>query len=330
MPDLPNLDVDNVRIVFNDGNHNAFTDLCRFGDRFYLCFRSCPDGHGVHATACIVILASGDASDWREVYRFSVSGRDTRDPHFLIFRDTLFVYTGTWLEPAEGEPRDLNAHLGYAAWSGNGSAWEGPRQLEGTYGHYIWRAATCGARAYLCARRRKGFRPGVHGEADPADIQGAMLESEDGLIWRFCACFTEDHGDETAFLIETDGAILALARGGGGIPARVCRSVFPYTEWTRTSLDRNVGGPLLARWGDRYLVGGRKSIEPERPVTALYWLQDEALHEAAELPSGGDNSYPGFAALSDTKGLLSYYASHEGSGSSQAPSAIYLADLSIA
>lgn len=329
MTDVPSVSIDAVRIVLNDGNHNAFTDLCRFQDRFYLCFRSCPDGHGVYATACVVILSSDDSKGWGEVHRFSVPDRDTRDPHFLVFDDRLFVYTGTWLEPAEGQPRDLNAHLGYAAWTADGSSWEGPQALEGTYGHYIWRAAAYGGKAYLCGRRRRGFRSGVQGEADPADIEGAMLESDDGLVWRFSAFFAEERGDETAFLFEDDGSVVAIARGGGNVAARVCRSAPPYTAWTRTDLDRNVGGPLLAKWGDRYLVGGRKSIEPNPPATTIYWLADDALHEIAELPSGGDNSYPGFVALSEAKGLLSYYSSHEGSGNSSAPSAIYLAELSI-
>ena len=202
MASPPGISVESVRTVYNDGNHNAFTNLCRFGDRYYLCFRSCPDGHMVFTSSSIVILASEDGADWREAHRFSVPDRDTRDPHFLVLNDTLFVYTGTWLAPVEDEPRDLNAHLGYAVWSADGRTWEGPRVLEGTYGHYIWRAAAYAGKAYLCGRRRKGFRSGVQGEADPADIEGAMLESDDGLIWQFSAFFTEDHGDETAFLFE--------------------------------------------------------------------------------------------------------------------------------
>jgi hypothetical protein len=97
----------------------------------------------------------------------------------------------------------------------------------------------------------------------------------------------------------------------------------------RVNLDRNVGGPLLARWNDRYLVGGRNSIDPTNPTTALYWLVDDHLEEAAELPSGGDNSYPGFVQLGPDRGLLSYYSSHEGSGTHLAPSSIYLAELSL-
>ncbi|MHC4120501.1 MAG: hypothetical protein ACYSWO_23655, partial [Planctomycetota bacterium] len=48
--ELPEVEVTNVRRVFHDGHHNAFTDLVRFRGRFYLTFRSCPDGHMVHPT----------------------------------------------------------------------------------------------------------------------------------------------------------------------------------------------------------------------------------------------------------------------------------------
>ena len=329
MADTPSVRIDAVHQVFNDGNHNAFTDLCRFKDRFYLTFRSCPNGHSVSDTARIIVLASEDTREWTQVTTFSVPHRDTRDPHFLILRDRLFVYTGTWFAVPEGQTRNLNDHLGYGIWSDDGRDWEGPRLLEGTYGHYVWRAAAYGDRAYLCGRRRHEFIAGVPDESDPARIEGAMLASDDGLVWRTCALFTEDYGNETAFLFEDDGSVLALARGAGPLPARICRSHPPYTEWTRTELDRNVGGPMIVKWGDRTLVGGRNTVDPDRPVTALYWLIDDALHPAAELPSGGDNSYPGFLPLSDTQGLLSFYSSHEGSGSGLAPSAIYLAELSV-
>ena len=319
----PQLRVDSVRKIFDDGDHNAFTDLCRFQDRFFLTLRSCADGHMVFASSRIVVLTSEDASEWREVFSFSVPDRDVRDPHFLAFNDTLFVYTGTWLVPPERKERDLNDHLGYAVRSTDGESWQSPHQLEGTYGHYVWRAAAHGGKAYLCGRRRRGFISGYDAENSPEIIEGAMLESDDGLVWKHSALFTEAYGDETAFLFEDGGSILALARGAGPQSARLCRSKSPYDQWTRVDIDRNVGGPLLAKWGSRYLVGGRKTLDPDRPRTALYWLVDDTLAEIAELPSGGDNSYPGFLPLDNARGLLSYYSSHEGSTS------VYLAELGL-
>jgi len=320
----PQVTVSNLRRVFHNGEHNAFTDLCRFRDQLYLTFRSCPDGHGVSPTASVIILRSkDDGATWEPVHRFSVKERDTRDPHFLIFRDRLFVYVGTWWSgtgPLPREEYDMNKHLGYAAWSEDGAKWSEPIMLEGTYGHYIWRAAAHGGKAYLCGRRKTEFA--VNG----GGLQSAMLESDDGLVWKTRSLFSETGGNETAFLFENDGSVLAIDRHRD--PSMLIRAKPPYTDWTRQPLDRFVGGPLIVKWGDRYLVGGRRKTE-KGPKTSLCWLVGDALHEFAELPSGGDNSYPGFVPLSPTRGLVSYYSSHEKDAEGNTITAIYLAELNL-
>ena len=326
---VPDLHIGPPRKLVDDGFHNAFTDLCFFKGRLYLCYRRCPDGHMLFASSQIVVLASDDGDHWEEVFVFGAAPRDVRDPHFLIFNDRLFVYSGAWAIPDKDQPRTLNDHLGFAAYSENGLNWHGPDQLEGTYGHYIWRAAAHGNTAYLCGRRRKNYAPGEEEKTDRTQIESALLQSKDGLVWSYAGSFTEEYGDETAFLFEPDGELVALARGADPIPARICRSRPPYNQWTRTDLDRNVGGPLLVKWNDFYLVGGRKSLDPQNPRTTLYWLIEDQLREIGELPSGGDNSYPGFVALDSERALLSYYSSHEGSGSGLAPSAIYLSELTL-
>jgi hypothetical protein len=283
----------------------------------------------VHPTASIIVLASDDAQDWEQVVRFRVEKRDTRDPHFLHFRDRLFVYTGTWYSGESTiavEDYDLNQHLGYAAWSEDGRTWHGPELLEGTFGHYVWRAAAYGDTAYLCGRRKIGFEVGPRGEG--REVESLMLESSDGLIWRKRAVFQETEGDETAFLFEPDGTVLGIGRRSAPT-VQWLRSSPPYVTWQRCDLNDHVGGPLLARWGDRYLVGGRQSTTDRGPKTVLWWLVDQELREFAELPSGGDNSYPGFVALSPTRALVSWYSSHERDADGQIMTAIYLADLEI-
>ncbi|MBM3800941.1 MAG: hypothetical protein FJW26_01375 [Acidimicrobiia bacterium] len=329
-PDLPKVAVSAVRRVFHNGEHNAFTDLCRYRGQLYLTFRSCPDGHMVHPTASIIVLRSPDGGKWDEAHRFRVEQRDTRDPHFLVFKGKLFVYTGTWYTGKSSPPResyDLNQHLGYAAWTEDGTRWHSPILLEGTFGHYIWRAAVLGEKAYLCGRRKPAFEITSRGE--PASVEALMLESDDGLIWRKKGVFQESSGDETAFLFEPDGSVLGVGRDGGGKEARLLRSRPPYANWQRTSLDRSIGGPLLTKWGKRYVVGGRKKTEDRGPKTSLCWLADDRLTEFAELPSGGDNSYPGLVEMSPTRALVSYYSSHEKDASGKPITAIYLAELSL-
>jgi hypothetical protein len=92
-------------------------------------------------------------------HRFSVKERDTRDPHFLVFKDRLFVYTGTWWSGTttlQREEYDMNRHLGFAVVLGRWREMErADDAMEGTFGLYIWRAAThFGGKAYLCGRRK--------------------------------------------------------------------------------------------------------------------------------------------------------------------------------
>ncbi|MEP7364744.1 MAG: hypothetical protein ABI972_15925 [Acidobacteriota bacterium] len=321
--------VESVRRLFHNGEHNAFTDLVRFKGTYYLTFRTCPDGHMVHPTSAILVLASRDGGEWRQVHRFSVPLRDVRDPHFLIFQDKLFIYTGTWYcgetSPAQF---DMNQHLGYAAWTVDGARWDDPRMLEGTYGHYIWRAAATGGKAFLCGRRKREFIETKTRQEQDASVEAAMLESTDGLVWRTAALFQPSYGNETAFLFERDGSVVALARGGGSRNAEVLRAPAPYRTWKKADLGRYLGGPLLAKWGSRYLVGGRKQT-PAGPRMTLAWLAGDRLEELVELPSGGDNSYPGFVPLSATQGWLSYYSSHEKDASGKTITAIYLATLRL-
>lgn len=247
-PAPPLITVSNVRRIFHNGEHNAFTDLCRFHGALYLTFRTCPEGHMVHASAACLILRSNDEGlTWQQVHRFSVPERDTRDPHFLEFKDRLFVYSGTWYNgPTTIEPKDydMNKMLGYAVSSTDGATWTAPTMLEGTFGFYIWRAAAHDGKAYLCARRKPGFDIPAKGEGDK--VQALMLESDDGLIWKKRAYFTETAGDETAFLFEKDGSVLGIGRDGGGKSARLLKSKPPYTNWQRKELGRSVGGPLIA------------------------------------------------------------------------------------
>ena len=325
----PAVHIVSVRRIFHNGEHNAFTDLCRFKGKFFLAFRSCPDGHSVNPTSSIIVLSSDDAKDWEQVFRFSVPDRDTRDPHFVIFQEKLFVYTGTWFCGDKHSAQigyDMNQHLGYCSWSHDGREWIGPEMLEGTYGHYIWRGAVYGGKIYLCGRRKHEFTQ-ISRKQDRKIIESAMLESEDGIIWKKRALFQEQYGNETAFLFEPDGSILAVARREMD-GAQLCRSQPPYEKWERKNLGRYIGGPLLAKWNGHYVVGGRNKIGNTYKTT-LSWLANDKLFLFAELPSGGDNSYPGFVEISPKRALVSYYSSHEKDEQGNTITAIYLAELEI-
>lgn len=75
--------------------------------------------------------------------------------------------------------------------------------------------------------------------------------------------------------------------------------------------------------------GEHNAFKGEGATTSLYWLVGDDLQEFAEFPSGGDNSYPGFVALSPTRALVSYYSSHEQDAAGKTITAIYMAELTL-
>ena len=84
--DLTKVRVVSVRRVFHNGEHNAFTDMSRFRGRFYLTFRSCPDGHSMHPTSSIIVLSS--------------AGHDRNQPAYGIADRSSLPKTGRLLQGA--------------------------------------------------------------------------------------------------------------------------------------------------------------------------------------------------------------------------------------
>ena len=338
----PQIRIDAVRVVHDDGLHNAFTDLCSFGGRYYLTFRSCPDGHMIHPTSRIVVLASSDAVSWERVHSFAVPGRDVRDPHFLTLGERLFVISGAVrVGPEAPAAYDIDQHQGFCAWTEDGTDVARPARHGG----------------YLRLLRLAGGEPrwrgvpvrapqAAHGPRAAKRTSSACCKPR---CWRAATGFSwTEVGRRTGGIRRRNGVSVRAGRiaardrpqsrrcaAGPRVP---CRTAVPRMDrdasWTATSAARcSLDGAATM------LVGGRKTIAPNRAVTTLYWLVDDGLHEAAELPSAGDNSYPGFVELGPTRALLSYYSSPvdadagaSGTGDRAAlrrPSAIHLAELSL-
>jgi hypothetical protein len=224
---------------------------------------------------------------------------------------------------------DMNKMLGFAVSSDDGTTWSEPTMLEGTFGHYIWRAATLGGKAYLCGRRKPGFD--ITAWASAATTSPSCSKAMTASSGRI-APTSGDGGDETAFsLRETTAACSPSDRNGrrqGSAPAALQAALTPTGIAARSTVPS--AAAARRKWGEHVLVGGRHTTKENGAKTSLCWLIGDQLHEFAELPSGGDNSYPGFVELSPTKGLISWYSSHEKDEAGKTITAIYMAGLSLA
>jgi len=320
-----------VRKVFDDGRHNAFTDLVRWRGEYYLAFRNATDH--ISRDGRILLLRSSDGREWEQVATLETE-EDDRDPKFLATPERLFLYSPGWL-PGEGHEPEFHRGTKVAT-TGDGRSWTDLQPCTEPNVTF-WRPRTFEGVHYVAAYTSTG-------RGDMAGWRSRLLRSEDGLSWEEVSTIYLGQGaNETCLSFAPDGTLTALVRREEEprIPA-ICRAHPPWgvpkrpkgrlgcpdREWECTSANRFLQGPMLERIGERLLVAGR-CREGGEMRTGLFWLDGANLELIELLPSGGDTSYAAMAPAGEGHWLLSYYSSHEYTTGSRGPAAIYLAELAL-
>jgi hypothetical protein len=306
-PDRPEL-VD-VRKISDRANHSAFTDLVRFRDRWFLCFRE-GAGH-VSPDGALRVLTSPDGDEWTSAALLTSKTGDLRDPKLSITPDGRLMLAGV---SALHQPSPVR-HQSMVWFSDDGRSWSEGKPI-GEPDVWLWRPAW-----------HEGVAYGVGYSTTGAHFT-RLYSSRDGVDFATIVptLFDRGYSNESALAFLPDGSALCLMRrdgkGADGTD-QLGRSKPPYTEWTWKDLGRHFGGPALLRLPDGRLVAGGRSHEG-KVHTSLAWLDPDAgtLTEFLTLPSGGDTSYPGLV-WHDGMLWVSYYSSHEGKTS------VYLARVKL-
>ncbi|HCM25626.1 MAG TPA: exo-alpha-sialidase [Treponema sp.] len=338
-----------VQRIWNRAPHSAFTDLARFGDRWYCAFR---EGRAHAGQAGKVrVIASDDARIWESVHLAAVRGTDLRDPKLSVTGDDRLMLLMGGTRISNGEPVGRRP---LAAFSTDGRIWSAPEPIL-SEGDWLWRADWRDGRAFGVSYRLKSKRTW---ELD-------LFETGDGLNYRkVCVIPVRGKPNETTVRRDADGRMTALIRREGGDKmGLIGTSREPYTDWAFRSAGKRLGGPnfiilpdgsmaagtriirkngkggLVARMGLGFLESGA----PEAPGRGGRGRGEGRRGEGGrgegsrvggdggrggglsinlELPSDGDCSYPGLVWFQDTL-WVSYYSSHEGKAS------IYLASVAL-
>jgi len=303
----PAAELVDVRKIWDQAPHNAFTDLIRFKDRWLCVFREgkthvSPDG-------ALRIIGSADGQTWTSEALVTMDGADLRDAKIVLAPDGRLMLSGAAAYPKGGAV----GHQTFAWFSADGRTWGEPVKI-GDPDFWLWRVAW-----------NKGAALGV-GYGCKSDTTVRLYASSDGKTFqtRLKPLFDQGEPNESALLfLEDDTCLCLLRRDGEKSSAQLGRAKPPYTEWTWKDLGTRISGPQLLRLPDgRFVAGGRLYGKGVR--TSLLWLdpKTDTVTEFLKLPSGGDTSYPG---LVWHDGLLwvSYYSSHEGKTS------IYLARVKL-
>jgi len=95
-----------VRKIWDQAPHNAFTDLLRWNDRFYCVFR---EGRGhVSTDGKVRVLESKDTDVWETRALIALAGYDLRDAHVSVTPDGRLMLVGG-VAPRKSARRTIKA-----------------------------------------------------------------------------------------------------------------------------------------------------------------------------------------------------------------------------
>jgi len=317
----PKLELVSVNRIWNEGQHSAFGDLIRFQNRWYCTFRE-GTGHvpktGTDDNGKIRVITSATGESWSSAALIAEDGIDLRDPHLSITASGELMIVAGGSEYPKGEYRGRQSRVMF---SRDGKTWSTPKPVLDR-GHWLWRVTWHDGVAWGVSKY------GSPAKELPEDPRKAILvRSTDGVKWETVAQLPVPGADESAIRFTNAGRMIILMRTRSlqDEMASIGWSDAPYTKWTWTKQSVFVGGPNFVVLPDDSMIGGgRWATAPGAtgsrtgigPMTATQYAPQLML------PSGGDNSYPGFVFHD---GLLwtAYYSSHEQN------TAIYLARIRI-
>jgi hypothetical protein len=315
-----------VEKIWDQGKHNAFTDLIRWKDKWYCTFREA-DAH-VGGDGKLRVLESTDGKKWESVALLAEKGIDLRDPKFSITPDgRLMIVAGGSVY----EGRTLKGRQPRVAFSRDAREWT-PTQRVLTEGEWLWRVTwhdgKCYGVSYDASERSS---PGAKEAAKtgkvppgPADWKLKLVVSTDGVKYDLVTHLdVPGHPNETTLRFLPDGEMIAMVRReGGNTFGWIGRSQAPYKQWTWKETKHRFGGPNFIPLPGGALIAGGRTYPGGAKMAIATMSADGGYEPVLTLPSGGDTSYPG---LVWHDGLLwvSYYSSHE------KKTAIYLAKVKL-
>ncbi len=300
--------LESVQKIWDAAPHNAFTDLARYGDRWFCAFREgkahvSPDG-------ALRVLTSTDGEKWESAALITSPDGDLRDAKLAITPDNRLMLTA-----AKATPNGKStSHQSLVWFSRDGRQWSEPAEI-GDRDYWLWRTTWHKGAAYSigygcrednqCVRLYKS-RDGKHFEVLKSKLYDQGYPNETSLVFLpddRCYCLLRRDG-------QPNSALLGVANP-------------PYTDWQWKDLGQRIGGPHMTLLPDGRIVAAVRLMDGQ-VRTSLCWLDPEAgkLTEFLKLPSGGDTSYAGLV-WHDEMLWVSYYSSHEGKTS------IYLAKVRI-
>ncbi len=288
-----------------DKDYSAFPSIVRYNDAWYVSFREGVshifDENGI-AAGKTRILRSDDCKHWNSVALLSKEGYDLRDPKLSVTADgRLMVIQGGSVYV----DKELKMRIPQVSFSSDGQTFSDPEPVDYTNSDgsaWFWRMTWHDGIGYTVS----------YGESDSNRLE--LIKTTDGKHFeKITDIELGGFPNETTVRFLSDGRMaLLIRREKDDKKAYLGMSEYPFTDWKLTPLPFQIGGPEMVVLPDGSLIiGGRAYYDDGECKTCLWKGNVEGEFELWKtLPSGGDNSYPGFL-VEDGELKVVYYSSHE-------------------
>jgi len=307
-----------------DCNYSAFPSICEFKGQYYVSFREGEshifDRNGI-AAGQTRILRSCDGKEWEPVALLTKESYDLRDPKLSVTPDGKLMVT---MGGSRYVDKVLEACVPHVSFSEDGKTFTEPEPViypDATDSEWFWRVTWNEGTGYAVTYHKLD------------NEKFALVKTKDGKNYETVHKFDNIGGfpNETTVRFLPDGRMaLLIRREKEDAMAYWATSTAPYTEWTIKALNFRIGGPDFIVTGDNEVIaGGRSYVQGERLTYIWEGDFDGNFNSRFILPSGGDNSYPGFLTVGDELWTV-YYSSHQlKDEEGKARAGIYLAKIPI-
>lgn len=305
----PQAELVSVQKIWDKGGHNAYTDLARFKNLFFCCFREGADALGSDGVIRLMISSTG--INWVDYATLSEPGVDLRDPKLEVTPDGKRLYLVCGGSVYAGG-KELKGRRPRYATTTDGKVWT-PTQKLLAEGDWLWRiTVNPGDQKFYGVSWN--MYPTTGGPKPEPEWALKSYTSNDGSVWQLSSIMqVPGQPNETTLRFLKDGSAMALVRRDAADKrGYIGTAAAPYREWKWTPLATVVQGQNFIELPDGSLVAGSRGLgKTPGAHMILSKMTASALEPVLELPSGGDCSYPGML-WHEGHLWVSYYSSHEG------------------
>ncbi|HRR95162.1 MAG TPA: hypothetical protein P5150_00295 [Candidatus Ratteibacteria bacterium] len=281
-----------IKCIWWDGYHNAFTDIIKYKESYFVCFRHATE-HGLKGQGEIYVLKSNNLENWELITKFPPL-KDSRDPKFFIFEEKLGVLFFAYPDINTTQIRD-----GYISYSDDGENFSPVIKIS---------------KDNLCFWRIRNYKEKLYATAykggEKEENWGSYLfVSDDGENFNKVSTILEgEYANETDLLFEGDICYAIVRRENLQTPA-LCISKYPFDKWESYNLNKIIQGPCIFKFKGEIYIAGRVNTLTKTGILKLD-LERKRVKDEIILPSEGDTSYCG-VVVENNKFYLSYYSQHE-------------------